>query len=944
MATDLGKVGEAYVELRGSFAQILRDLAQARQRLSKDAASIGAEAGAKISDGFRGATDSVEELRKRLGTLVQVASIGLLVAKATELGNRIADAGEQVSLMRAKLLSLTGGNEAFQLARQSADKLGQAVGDTASSMGRLAIAGRNISLSVKDVQSLTEAMTMLGRVGGSSGEELSSVVFQLSQAMASGRLQGDELRSVMENMPLLAQYLAKELKVGTDELKKLGEQGAITARVVRDAFLNNLPEIQREFAKLPQIGEQGAARAANAWQDAFARLDKAWGASEFRKGWYELSARAANAVAGVVEAMPAMSARRQIDATLGERGNTRLQLDDAQKQLDTYYRRLEALQDTLAKAQGGQGGGLLGRMVDPATVRAQIADVERDIATAQERADSLFVKLGQLSDKADAGSTALIDMMVPKTDAIIGGPGSYQDMSDKLKSTLDELRKQARETGDELKVFATPAEKVAAIRDRLTKEREALERKRGSAPDKEIDAVLAARTKLANAEIAAIEAKDKSDEKAEKRTGRIQGLIDDLKRAAAEATMGERDAYIAQQVARLPEDRTAAEVAQVREAADAAYLAGQRTEIAAKMQEAYNRQLELARSVAEEVRSPTEAYASTIQRLNDLLMAGVLAEETYARAAQDAADVKLEAERNLLDMERARAKRVNDPRSLTEVGDNVLKRLAMDGVDNLKVVEDVTVDALTGIEGALMQVGRSGESVFDSLRNTAIAAAEDIHQALIRNLVIEPLAGAVGTGIKAVANGSVSAMFTGLFQKDGGVVGDGGQMSVKRFARGGVQLPPLVKRGVGGVATSAKAAIFAEAGNPEAYVPTVPGSEGPAVPLRMTAGGLRVSLPGGRTIPTKMFAAGGLMDAGWIATPNTAGPSATAATIHDRPTERRERARGKESGGGAPLIGSMSIDARESIDPVLMDARIKRAVGESLAALRRNPLLAQRIG
>src|SRR5690606_21511352 len=75
--------------------------------------------------------------------------------------------------------------------------------------------------------------------------------YQLSQAMASGRLQGDEFRSIMENAPMLADAIARYLGVSKGELRDLSSEGALTADVIKNALFNAADDINAKFAEMP---------------------------------------------------------------------------------------------------------------------------------------------------------------------------------------------------------------------------------------------------------------------------------------------------------------------------------------------------------------------------------------------------------------------------------------------------------------------------------------------------------------------------------------------------------------------------------------------------------------------------------------------------------------------------------------------------------------------
>jgi tape measure domain-containing protein len=89
------------------------------------------------------------------------------------------------------------------------------------------------------------------RIGGSSPQEQSSGMYQLTQAMAAGKLQGDEFRSIMENAPMLADAIAKYTGKSKGELKEMSAEGTITANIIKSALFAAGDDINAKFAKMP---------------------------------------------------------------------------------------------------------------------------------------------------------------------------------------------------------------------------------------------------------------------------------------------------------------------------------------------------------------------------------------------------------------------------------------------------------------------------------------------------------------------------------------------------------------------------------------------------------------------------------------------------------------------------------------------------------------------
>jgi len=109
---------------------------------------------------------------------------------------------------------------------------------------------RNTKLSADESLKLTEVLLKAAKIGGGSAQTISGSLIQLQQGLASGVLRGQELNSVLEGTPRIAQAIAKELDVDIGQLRRLAEQGKVTARVVQRALLGAADEIDEEYSKI----------------------------------------------------------------------------------------------------------------------------------------------------------------------------------------------------------------------------------------------------------------------------------------------------------------------------------------------------------------------------------------------------------------------------------------------------------------------------------------------------------------------------------------------------------------------------------------------------------------------------------------------------------------------------------------------------------------------
>lgn len=121
----------------------------------------------------------------------------------------------------------------------------------ASAVGRLGLLAGEAFKNNDEIIAFTELMQKAFKVSGASAMEQEAAMYQLTQAMAAGRLQGDEFRSIMENAPLLADAIARFTRKSKAELKEMSAEGLITAEIIKGALFSVADEINKKFNTMP---------------------------------------------------------------------------------------------------------------------------------------------------------------------------------------------------------------------------------------------------------------------------------------------------------------------------------------------------------------------------------------------------------------------------------------------------------------------------------------------------------------------------------------------------------------------------------------------------------------------------------------------------------------------------------------------------------------------
>ena len=153
-------------------------------------------------------------------------------------------------------------NDGLQTTQQLTDKIYASAQraragyqDTAAAVSKLGILAKGAFTSNDEIIAFTELMNKNFKIGGASIQEQSSAMYQLTQPMASRRLQGDEYRSIIENAPLLASaiedYMVNVQKAkGT--MKDWASEGRLTSDVIKAALFSSADLIEERFAQMPR--------------------------------------------------------------------------------------------------------------------------------------------------------------------------------------------------------------------------------------------------------------------------------------------------------------------------------------------------------------------------------------------------------------------------------------------------------------------------------------------------------------------------------------------------------------------------------------------------------------------------------------------------------------------------------------------------------------------
>ena len=204
----------------------------------------------KFASALKGIGNKIGGILSKLGGLIGKLAVLGGIAGGLSFGG-IAKASDENSLRNSRLSMVTKDVEGlkqktFNASQQSGADYGAQL-DSVAKLKMLTNGLFNDDEAVKFTSTLDKAF----KVAGTSPEEAKSAMFQLNQAMTSGKLQGDEFRSVMENAPILAQKIAESMGVPMSKLKELGSKGKITSDVIKKAVLGSADDIEKKYNQMP---------------------------------------------------------------------------------------------------------------------------------------------------------------------------------------------------------------------------------------------------------------------------------------------------------------------------------------------------------------------------------------------------------------------------------------------------------------------------------------------------------------------------------------------------------------------------------------------------------------------------------------------------------------------------------------------------------------------
>ena len=194
-------------------------------------------------------TSLLGTIRNLAGTFLGMQSVRWLV-----------NTSDQLTSINARLRLMTGSAEAAAAAQeeiyQAAMRSRGAYADMADFVSQLGTVAGNAFTGTDELVAFAEQIQKQMAISGASGASAQAALVQLTQGLASGTLRGEELNSVLEQTPMIAQTIAEYMGVTTGEMRELASEGKVTAEVVKNAMLGAAEETNAQFEQMPMTWAQ----------------------------------------------------------------------------------------------------------------------------------------------------------------------------------------------------------------------------------------------------------------------------------------------------------------------------------------------------------------------------------------------------------------------------------------------------------------------------------------------------------------------------------------------------------------------------------------------------------------------------------------------------------------------------------------------------------------
>lgn len=323
--------------------------------------------------------------------------------------------GEQFTLLESRVKRLSASAEDARTNYAALLQISSAGGSDLTTTIKLweSLTASLTSLGVTrdQVLSLTDTLQKIGKIGGSSAEEISAALRQFSQAVAGGTLRAEEFNSIIEQMPELGRKIADGLGIPFNELRQQMLDGKLTIDRVLTAIQDQTGKVNAEFKNVPRSVGDATNAIVNAMGVAISKIDQATGASQRLARSLDAIARDIRGISGnasesekLVELVNKRTIAEQQYATQVKSG-LKTTAEATKSRIDGYNKEIKAIQDSRIEQQKAESQ----KLKITAPKNAPKTDSQKALDDLQKEAELtrlVGVERAKLQAKQKLGPTA----------------------------------------------------------------------------------------------------------------------------------------------------------------------------------------------------------------------------------------------------------------------------------------------------------------------------------------------------------------------------------------------------------------------------------------------------------------------------------------------------------------------------------------------------------
>lgn len=378
--------------------------------------------------GMGSAAGSANSLKTSLTALAGAISVSLVM----QWGSAFLEVADNMTQLQARIARLSTdaatAKQTFSDIAAISSRTGSSISDTTKLWETLTSSLKEAGATNAQVLNLTDTLQKIGRIGGSSTEEMANALRQFGQSIASGTIRAEEFNSILEQMPELARQIASGLGISMGELRQRMLEGKLTAQDALNAIQDRTSQINSEFSKLPRTMSQATNSLEVSFATLVAAINNATGAS--------------TTMVSIVDSLTSA-----LDRLQGKAMTTSQQIADLTSTGEMYARRARtwswigvdgwAAQNTGLSRAAGLAVDLAGDMQKVTAATGKAADATKHLTIPQAPQTSKGKKSG-------------------------GGKSEEERQAESIASKLEELRQKSLLTAESTKELSRQQAILAA--------------------------------------------------------------------------------------------------------------------------------------------------------------------------------------------------------------------------------------------------------------------------------------------------------------------------------------------------------------------------------------------------------------------------------------------------------------------------------------------------